>query len=165
MVMLIGILSDSHGRDDTTRLAVARLIDAGAQSLVHLGDIGSVQVIDALIGHNARIVFGNCDWDAAGLAEYARHVGVVVDDPMGCLEITGKSIAYTHGHRGDLVQQAIAQGVDYLLHGHTHEIRNERFGRTRVINPGALFRAARYTAALLDPAADHVQFIDVPRPT
>jgi predicted phosphodiesterase len=50
-----------------------------------------------------------------------------------------------------------------VLHGHTHEIRDERVGLTRVINPGALHRAARYTAAVLEPASDRLEIIVVPR--
>ena len=161
--MLLGILSDSHGRADTTRAAVRLLVDHGANLLIHLGDIESDRVIDELIGHNARIVFGNCDWNADDLAHYARHVGVGVDDLAGMIEVGGRRIAFTHGHYSDLMKRALADNVDYLLHGHTHEVRDERVGRTRIINPGALFRAARYTAAVLDPAADVLQFIEVPR--
>jgi uncharacterized protein len=164
--MRLGILSDSHGRHDTTRAAVKLLMREHADLLIHLGDIGSDRVLEELAGHATtpvRIVFGNCDWDEGSLAEYARHLGVVVDHPMGRLEATGKSLAFTHGHFPDLMRQALTDGVDYLLHGHTHELRDERVGRTRIINPGALFRAARYTAALLDPEADTLQILEVPR--
>lgn len=159
--MLIGILSDSHGRADRTRAAVEALNQRGAKLLIHLGDFCGVHVLEELIGHNARVVFGNCDDDLPSLAHYAEIVGVKVDHPMGILEDGGKRIAFTHGHIAALLGQAIAQGVDYLLHGHTHEIRDECVGKTRVINPGALQRASRYTAALLDPAADRLEFIDI----
>ena len=162
--MQIGILSDSHGRADTTRVAIRLLLERGASSLIHLGDIGSDAVIDELVGHHARIVFGNCDWDAASLGRYAQDLGLIVDDPMGRLQIAGKTIAFTHGHHLGLMQQALAEGVEYLLHGHTHEVRDERVGSTRIINPGALFRAARYTAALLDSEADALHIVEVPRP-
>jgi predicted phosphodiesterase len=55
----------------------------------------------------------------------------------------------------------MTDGVDYLLHGHSHEVRDERVGRTRIINPGALCRAARYTAAILDPDADALEVLEV----
>lgn len=162
--MIIGILSDSHGRVDTTRAAVKLLVDGGATLLIHLGDVGSEAVIDELVGHNARIVFGNCDWDDTGLTHHAHCMGVIVNHPMGMIEVAGKQIAFTHGHHANLMQQALRDQVDYLLHGHTHEVRDERAGKTRVINPGALQRAARYTAALLDPAADALHIREVPRP-
>jgi predicted phosphodiesterase len=73
----------------------------------------------------------------------------------------GRKLAFTHGHLPRLVQEAMQTGADYLLHGHTHEVRDERICGVRVINPGALFRAARYTAALLDPEADRLEFIEI----
>ena len=161
--MLIGILSDSHGRADTTAQAVQALLNHDAQMLIHLGDLGSEEVIDELVGHNVRIVFGNCDWDKQSLARYAELVGVRVDDPMGTVEIEGKRIAFTHGHMGRLMRNAIDDGVDYLLYGHTHAVSDESCGRTRLINPGALFRAPRYTVALLEPARDRLTIIEVPR--
>jgi predicted phosphodiesterase len=61
------------------------------------------------------------------------------------------------------MDQALAEDVDYLLHGHTHELRDERVGATRIINPGALHRAPRYTAAILDPKADDLTIIEIPK--
>ncbi len=159
--MLIGVLSDSHGRADTTARAVDALALGGAEVLLHLGDLGSEQVIDELVGRKARIVFGNCDWDAEELDRYARLVGVQVDHPLGILEVHGRRVAFTHGHLGRAMNEALSAGVDYLLHGHTHAVRDERRGSTRIINPGALFRAPRYTAALLDPVRDVVRFIEI----
>ena len=161
--MLIGILSDSHGRVETTRAAVAALRERGAEMLPHLGDIGDDAVIDELIGHNARIVFGNCDWDIAGLTHYAGVVGVKVEHPMGIVTADGRRIAFTHGHLPQFMQQAMDQGVDYLFHGHTHELRDERVKGVRIINPGALCRATRYTAAVLDPAVDRLTIVEIAR--
>lgn len=42
------------------------------------------------------------------------------------------------------------QQHDYLFQGHTHQREDVTFGRTRLINPGALHRANPRTAALLD---------------
>ncbi len=159
--MRIGILSDSHGRAEITRRAVTILLDAGSEMLMHLGDLESEETIDELAGHNAHIVFGNCDFNANSMAGYARHLDVNVDHPMGVIQVDSARIAFTHGHLAHLMRAALADGVDYLLHGHTHEMRDERIGKTRVINPGALFRASRYTAAVLDPETDQLEIIDV----
>lgn len=159
--MLIGILSDSHGHADTTARAVSALRAHGAELLLHLGDIGTDEVIDQLVGVNARIVFGNCDWPLEALESYARLVDVQVDHPMGIVEADGARIAFTHGHRGGLMKEALDRSVEYLLHGHTHAIRDERVGPTRIINPGALHRATRYTCALLDPARDTLEWVEI----
>ena len=161
----LGVLSDSHGHDVRTGEAVRRLIDAGAEILIHLGDIETEAVLDELAGAGpgvpARIVFGNCDWNTKALAEHAGRVGVQVDDPIGRLDVGSRRIAFTHGHLDRLMQQAIAEGVDYLFHGHTHDLRDEIVQGTRVIKPGALFRAVRYTAVVLDPESDRLEIVDV----
>ncbi len=159
--MLLGLLSDSHGRAAVTANAVTLLLEHGAELLLHLGDIGTDEVIDELARADARIVFGNCDWNAVSLAMHAEQVGVPVDHPMGLLKIDGRRVAYTHGHLEPLMRQALGDGVEYLLHGHTHEPRDERVGATRIINPGALHRAARYTCALLDTSRDAVSWLQV----
>ncbi len=160
---LVGLLSDSHGRAGTTQQAVRVLVEQGAETLLHLGDVGSEAVIDALVvaGVGSRLVFGNTDYEADSLARYARLVGVAVDDPAGRLELGDKVLVYTHGHLHRAVAGALADGVDYLCHGHTHERLDQRRGATRVINPGALFRATQYTVALLDTDADRVTFYPV----
>jgi putative phosphoesterase len=158
---MLGLLSDSHGRADATARAVRLLLDHGATMLIHLGDVGSVEVLDELVGHDARVVFGNCDHDEGRLARYAQSVGVVVDHPVGRLSLGGRSIVFTHGHLPHVLREAIAGGAAYVLHGHTHEPRDERIASTRIINPGALFRARRHTAALLDPARDALRFVEV----
>lgn len=167
----IGLLSDSHGRAETTQRAVDLLLEAEVDVLVHLGDVGTEQVIDALVARldpggelapAVRVVFGNTDYDAASLSRYAQTLGVVADPVLGRLSLDGKTIVYTHGHQPALVQEALDEGVDYLFHGHTHRQSDHHVGRTRVINPGALHRAPSYSVAVLDVAADRLSFMHVP---
>lgn len=168
MLPKIGLLSDSHGRSSTTRRGVEVLLQHGAEVLVHLGDVGTVEVIDALavarpgIGQmEAHLVFGNTDWDRDALAEYADGLGLWVDDPLGRIALEEGELAFCHGHEEQLLHQAMAQRVRYLCHGHTHRASDVRRGPTRVINPGALFRAQSYTVALLDTANDALAFYPV----
>jgi predicted phosphodiesterase len=168
---LIGLLSDSHGRAATTRSAVAILLDQGASLLLHLGDVGTVEVIDALVvdptaapqHEQSRLVFGNTDWDRDGLARYAAGLGVQVDHPLGRLPLDqGQGeLIYLHGDDSVALEQALAWQPRYLCHGHTHRRADRRRGPTRIINPGALFRAEHYTAAVLDTWKDHLAFFTV----
>jgi predicted phosphodiesterase len=66
-----------------------------------------------------------------------------------------------HGHEPGFARALGTQGADYVLHGHTHVTRDERIGKTRIINPGALCRAAKKTVATLDLAADVLTFHDL----
>lgn len=166
---VFGLLSDSHGRASTTEKGVAVLVAAGAEVLLHLGDVGTVEVIDELVAEGrdgedlpAHVVFGNTDWDAGPLARYADDLGVHVAHPEGVIELPGGGqLRFQHGHEDARMQAALEAGATYLCHGHSHEQRDERVGRTRVINPGALFRASGYSVAVLDTDADTVRFLPV----
>ena len=157
----LGILSDSHGRHERTHKAVQLLLANGATELAHCGDIETEQVIDQLAGITAHVVFGNCDLDWRVLSRYALGLGVLVQHPLARFECGGRAFAMTHGHDSDCVVAALKEGVDYLLHGHTHVCRDERHGATRIINPGALHRASEFTVALLDTDSDELQFLVV----
>ena len=168
----IGILSDSHGRDESTERAARLLAGEGADLLIHLGDIGTASVLDALVlrrdgdGHPSppvHIVFGNIDEGLASLRQHASALGIFVDHPVGRLTLGGKRIVFQHGDLASEMAQALEEKADYLCHGHTHVARDERIGPTRVINPGALHRAREYTVALLDLLEDYLRFIPVRR--
>ena len=165
----IGLLSDSHGRAATTRLGVQALVAEGVDLLIHLGDVGSVEVIDELLVQNpatnqplpARLVFGNSDWDIGPLGEYARSLGLQVDHPVGQIDLNPGKLIFCHGHEHLAMAQALAEEPAYLCHGHTHQATDTRSGPTRVINPGALCRAHRYTVAVLDTETDDLKFLTV----
>ena len=166
----IGLLSDSHGRAGTTRRGVDMLLQHGAEVLIHLGDVGTVEVIDAMCVNRpgsddqlpAHLVFGNTDWDCDSLEDYADDLDVHVDHPVGRIDVDGGSLVFCHGHEDAPMKQALADGVRYLCHGHTHDATDEKRGNTRVINPGALFRAKTYSVAMLDTATDSLVFYEVP---
>src|ERR1700754_735549 len=65
--VLIGILSDTHGRADAMALAMQALRNGGAEFFIHCGDVGSEGVLDHLAGAPAAFVWGNTDWDRAAL--------------------------------------------------------------------------------------------------
>ncbi|MAE60059.1 MAG: hypothetical protein CMJ49_01755 [Planctomycetaceae bacterium] len=170
IVAKVGLLSDSHGRASTTRNAVRILLRRDVDVLIHLGDIGTVEVIDAMIERldsagrlspPIHVVFGNTDWDIGPLGDYARRIGITVNHPVGSLAFDDKTLVFQHGHSQAAMDQALAEGATWLCHGHSHAIRDERIGPTRIINPGALFRASRYTVAVLDTHADAVDWLDV----
>lgn len=153
----------------TTRLGVHALLDAGVDLLIHLGDVGTVEVIDELAVEQpetreqvpARLVFGNTDWDDGPLSEYARHLGVQVDHPVGEIALDRGELVFCHGHEAKVMSAALAREVRYLCHGHTHQASDNQSGPTRIINPGALCRAHRYTVAVLDTDTDELAFLTI----
>jgi hypothetical protein len=160
--MLIGILSDTHDRTEPMAAAVQLLQARGAEYFIHCGDVGSPAVLDFLAGLKAAFVWGNCDWDRFGLQRYAKSIEVDCFGAFGELELGGKRFALIHGDDPALKRRLLSeQKHDYLLQGHTHVRQDVRVGRTRIINPGALHRANPKTVALLDPASDSLEFLEI----
>jgi putative phosphoesterase len=161
--VLIGILSDSHGRFEITKRAIELLRSRGAEYLIHCGDVGEENIFDLLAGDPpAAFVWGNNDYDRDRLAVYARSLGVTCLDTFGLLELGSRRIAVTHGDHLKLVHQVTNdRSADYLLVGHTHVMVDRRTNGVRVINPGALYRASVKSCALLQTDSDHVEFLTV----
>lgn len=160
--MRLGILSDSHGKTDLTRQAVALLQQAGAEFFVHCGDVGGQAVLDHLAGLPSAFVWGNGDFDRGNLESYGQKLGITCLGSFGQLSFDGKTLAVLHGDDAKLKARLLAdQQYDYLLQGHTHVRHEQRIGRTLLINPGALHRATPKTVALLDIAVGQVRFLTV----
>lgn len=161
--MLVGILSDSHGRFVAVREALQIFDRMGVGHIIHCGDVGGTEVFDELVGRPCTFVWGNTDDVDAGVIQFLQTVGIPIPTKIPTtLELDGKSLAVFHGHEPEFAATLRNPRFDYILHGHTHEPCDERQGPTRIINPGALHRARRKTVATLDAAADEVIFHELP---
>jgi len=160
--MIVGILSDTHGRADATAAAVNLLRERQAEFFIHCGDVGSEGVLDQLAGLPAAFVWGNTDWDRNGLQRYAQDLGITCLGSFGELALGGKRFAILHGDDEKTKMRVLAgQQHDYLLQGHTHVRQDRHVGTIRCINPGALHRAREKTVAVLDTAVDELSFVRV----
>jgi putative phosphoesterase len=162
--MRIGIISDTHDQLQRTIRAVEMLTAAGAEALIHCGDLTRPDIVCACAVLPLYFVFGNNDDDWPALQRAMKQSSNVT-----CLEwggevtLDGKRIAVVHGHLHKDVLQLLAARPDYLLSGHSHVAADKRSNGVRRINPGALHRAAEYTVALLDLLSDELEFFTVPR--
>ena len=160
--MLVGILSDSHGRHLAVRQAMALFDKLGVSHVIHCGDVGSPEVFDEMIGRPCTFVWGNMDFPHDGLLTYAQSLGLPIPQEVPVrLDLDGKRFAIFHGHEPGFNAAIQRLDVDYILHGHTHVACDEKYNGSRVINPGALHRAARKTVATLDTETDQLTFHEV----
>ena len=73
--MKIGILSDTHDQVERASRAVSALIEAGAETIIHCGDITGRDVVLECGGLPSIYVFGNNDYDHDELRRAILEVG------------------------------------------------------------------------------------------
>lgn len=159
--MLVGIMSDSHGRSDMVKRALTLFDELNVKHIFHCGDVGDQDVFDEFVGRRFSFVWGNCDIPDGGTREYLRTVGIAEPSavPLIC-NVGGKTFAVFHGHEREFTRLDRID-ADYVLCGHSHQRRDERIGTLRIINPGALHRANPKTVATLNTENDALQFHEI----
>ena len=117
----IFVLADTHDRLPERVKEIAK----SADEIWHLGDICAQSILDELraVGPQVTVVRGNCDsntdWPLA------------VDLVLGGLKLRLQHIP----------PDQPPNGVDVVLHGHTHVPRHEKRGSVLFLNPGCVTRA------------------------
>jgi len=160
--MLVGIMSDSHGRHLAVREAMRLFQERGVEHVIHCGDVGRGEVFDELLGIPLGFVWGNTDLPDGRLLAYLDGLGIEAPSSVPLrLVCGGKSFAVFHGHEVSFRQAIKTPSFDYICHGHTHEARDERIDGKRIINPGALHRVRVRTVATLDTKTDQLEFHEI----
>jgi uncharacterized protein len=161
--MLLGIISDTHDQMYRTQLAMDLLRKAGAEALIHCGDLIEPQLLTLCTIRPFYFCFGNNDADVVpALRSFAGSLCATCLEWGDLVELGGKRIAVTHGHMGTDVRRLRSMKPDYFLSGHSHVPMDLREGTCRFINPGALHRAVEYTVALLNLETDELRLLRIP---
>lgn len=159
---MLCILSDTHDNVRITERAVALIKTLSPELVIHCGDITSPETLYLFEGLPIRLILGNNERDTIHLNKISSELGFGPIDKELEFELHGKKFYVYHGTREHFLDEmAGSQLYDYVLHGHTHQQRNEVFGRTRIINPGACHRARIHSIATLDPLRDEVRFLEL----
>jgi putative phosphoesterase len=160
--MKIGILSDTHDQTSWVRRALTLFRDLGTDCLLHCGDIESPNTVSLFAGWEIHFVFGNCDWDHAGLDAAMLAIGATNHQRFGHLERDGLTLGWTHGDDRGLLHDLIASGAyDFVFHGHTHVADDRQQGTTRVLNPGAFIRVRTRTVLTLSLPERAIEYHNV----
>ena len=160
---LIGVLSDTHNNTANLRAALAIFEQRGVRTLIHCGDVTTLATLEWLAGFRVIYVYGNGDYASGEMRDMLlRYDSQNYGGPIYEGELHGVRVAAAHGHYPGSVEELARSGeYDYIFHGHTHRRRDERVGRARVINPGALggLHREERSACLVDLAAGQVEFV------
>jgi uncharacterized protein len=138
-IMKIAVLSDSHDNIWVLRSALQSIQDADL--LICCGDLCSPFVVPIIAENFTKpihMVYGNNDGDPFRITKNAnRFSNVQIDGELFIGEIGGKSFAVNHYDNIGL-EIAKSQVHNVVCFGHNHHHQVERFGKTLVINPGAI---------------------------
>jgi uncharacterized protein len=149
---VVGVISDTHGLLRPEAVAALEGVDA----IVHAGDIGGAEILDALRRMAPLVaVRGNNDRDAwaASLPEIAK------------MEIGGTLIWVVHDLK-ELAEDPAIANVSVVISGHSHCPRIERRAGLLLLNPGSAgprrFRLPVAVARLyLAPARPRAEIIEL----
>ena len=159
---MIVLISDTHENVNAIERALKQIRPLKPELLIHCGDIVSPKILHYFSEFSCRFVFGNNDFEREGLRKKCEELGMPPIEDETLLSYQGKDIFITHGTRPSQLEASIdSQMYDYVFHGHTHLRRNELIGRTRVVNPGALYRARMYSFATVVPESGEIEFHQV----
>lgn len=161
----LGLISDTHNHIQNVERAIVCFEAEGISTVLHAGDVNGKTVLRLLTPFDLWVAWGNVDRDeklpvSVATEEFTNaHLAY-----SHSLVVEGCKLALLHGDNVPQLSHVIHSGeYDYVIHGHTHQLRDELIGHTRVINPGALGGSGLRpkTFAILDLATGDLQTLEV----
>ena len=123
--MIVGVISDTHGllRPE----AVAALRDAQVAHILHAGDVGNFEIIEALrLIAAVTAIRGNID----------RHGACAELPATDAVELAGALFYLIHS-ASDLDIDPVAAQVSAVVSGHSHQAGVETRNNVLFLNPGS----------------------------
>ena len=162
---MIGIISDTHDNIPQVLKAVQKFKERNVELVFHLGDIVAPATVLFFGGLKMKFLKGNCDGDIEMIKKKIEEISGEWLGLSAEMKIKNKSIGLCHGKdRRKLDSMINCRKFDYVLHGHTHQRRDDHVGNTRVINPGGHYNSPsqpEHTIAFLDAEKDEVEFVEI----
>lgn len=122
-MMLVGVISDTHGLMRPAALAVLK----GADLIIHAGDVGKHEVLDQLrVIAPTRAVRGNID-----LLSWASDLPAMLN-----VNVQGQIFHVMHDI-AELAVEPASAGIAAVVFGHSHKPSIEMGGGVLYLNPGS----------------------------
>lgn len=165
-MMIVGLISDTHDRLPLIDKAVERLNQEKVDLVLHAGDYVAGFSVQHLKPLKAPLIgiFGNNDGDHELLQKKFRELGAELRGRFAEVRVDGLRIAMLHGEEEELLNSLIsAESHDLIVHGHTHEAKTYRKGKTLVVNPGEVcgYLSGKPTIAILNTETLEVKIIQL----
>lgn len=160
--MKIAIISDTHNHQENIQKAILRIHKFEPAILIFCGDATTLESIQWFCEYPIIYTYGNCDVLTGEISLFLKALknnSFAGNYYKG--ELFGKKIGVTHSHiPGVLEDMQNNNQFDYIFTGHTHLRMDEKTGKTRIINPGAIggLRKESRSYAFLDLALDELKF-------
>jgi len=142
----VGLISDTHDHLLLVDKAAKKLLDEKVELVLHAGDYISPFVIPHFKPFKGKFigVFGNNDGDHEFLKRRFAEFGLDIRGVFAEVKIDGLRIALLHGGEpggppgtSELLESLIeSECFDVIVHGHVHEAKAYKKGKTLIINPG-----------------------------
>jgi hypothetical protein len=144
--MKVCIVSDSHDRGPLLAAAVEAARAAGAEAVLHCGDVIGPNTLRGLqkLGLPVHVIHGNNIGDTVAMAKLACAEGSVIHyhGQDARLALSGRRVFLVH--YPDYGEAMAATGEwDLVCCGHSHKaeirrVRNVKGGETPLVNPGTV---------------------------
>jgi len=160
--MLVGIMSDTHDNLPMVKKAVSRLLTEKVDLVLHAGDYVAPFVIPLFKPFKGKFigVFGNNDGDHEFLKRRFAEFDLEIRGIFAEVNIDDLRIALLHGGEpggapgpSELLKSLLSvKCYDVIIHGHIHEAKAYKKGRTLIINPGEVcgYLTQKPSVAVLD---------------
>jgi uncharacterized protein len=136
--MKIGIISDSHDRQENVSKTIDFFHKEDVEVIIHCGDFCAPFMIKEIRNFQGKIhcVFGNID-DEFSTTKLCMELDIDLQGAYAEVDYDGRKISFTH-------MPFLANGIahtgkyDAVFYGHNHMAKAETIGKTLFANPGNL---------------------------
>jgi hypothetical protein len=142
-IKTVGIISDTHDQIGNIQAAIKFFIRLEIDMLIHCGDWVSPCILPFFQPFKKPIVgiFGNNDGDKLRHLKYSNkyNLDISFKNYFRVIKVNGQKIAIYHGEYPEITNSLIHCGeYEIVMHGHTHNAVNIKYGNVLSINPGTL---------------------------
>ena len=136
--MLIGVVSDTHNNVKNIEEIISLFNRESVELVIHTGDITNSNSLKLFQKLNAKLigVYGNNDRNETGLQEVVTLNSFEFQNPPKLIRLHNRNIAIFHEPDEIETYLSETQGINIVVHGHTHRYREEILNKILYFNPG-----------------------------